>query len=134
MYEVRIYTNVSGKSPRKEERTGFYRIETETKTRKGTARLENTVPLNATKNRAELLVLNEALNRVHKECRIVIHTDSDYVAAGFHTWINHWKETGWITARGKPVANREEWQKTLNLLCGKPFSVVLDKEWTENSG
>ncbi len=132
MYEVHVYTSVSGKSPRKEERTGFYRIET--KTNKGMAGLENTITLTATQNRAELLVLNEALKRVHKECELVIHTDSAYVAAGLNEWIKLWDRTGWVNAKGKPVANSEEWRKTLNLLCKKPFRAVLNQNEQKNEG
>lgn len=126
MYEVHIYTSVSGKGPRKQTRECFYRIETETN--KGKAGLENTIEVTATQNRAELLVLNEALKRLHKECQIVIHTDSNYVAAGFEERIEQWEKTGWITAKKKPVANKEEWRKTLNLLGRKPYRVVVNKK------
>lgn len=133
MYEVHIYTSVSGKGPREQERSCFYRLETDTK--KGPAGLENTVKLTATKNRAELFILNEALKRVNKKCRIVIHTESEYVSAGFNQGrINRWKENGWMSSRSRPVANREEWQKMLNLLYGKPFEVILSQNQEKEQG
>lgn len=133
MYEVHIYTEVSGRCPREQERSGFYSIKT--KTRKGMAKLENTVKVTATKNMAELLVLNEALSRIFKECELVIHTNSRYVAAAFQQgWIEQWEKAMWKTSKGKPVENREEWQKTLNFLYGKPFRVVLNENCEKNEG
>lgn len=127
MYEVHIYTSVSGKSPKRRKVTGFYYLETQTS--KGPARLENTVEMTATANQAELIVLNEALKHVHKKCEIIIHTDSEYVTAAFRQgWIQKWKDSGWKNARGQPLANGEEWQKTLNLLSGKPFQVILNEK------
>lgn len=103
--------------------------------KKGPAGLENTIKLTATKNRAELFILNEALKRVNKKCRIVIHTESEYVSAGFNQGrINRWKENGWMSSRSRPVANREEWQKTLNLLYGKPFEVILSQNQEKEQG
>lgn len=132
MYEVHVYTSVSSKGPKRQNVSGFYCLETQTA--KGPARLENTVEVTATANQAELIVLNEALKRICGKCSIIIHTDSKYVAAGFRQgWIEKWKMNGWRNARGEPVANSAEWQKTLNLLGEKPFQVMINEKAGENA-
>ncbi|CAH0053559.1 unnamed protein product [Clonostachys solani] len=78
-------------------------------------RLEDTGPTDtahtATNNRAELRAVIGFL-----ECRswwgegwtrIVVMTDSEYVAKGATVWIRKWASNDWKTAAGKPVANRD---------------------------
>ena len=40
-----------------------------------------------------------------------IYTDSRYVYMGITSWINIWKENGWRTIEGRPVANQMEWEE-----------------------
>ena len=39
-----------------------------------------------------------------------IFTDSKYVYEGITNWIFKWRENGWTTFTGKPVANQGEWE------------------------
>ena len=39
-----------------------------------------------------------------------IYTDSEYVFNGITNWIFNWRENGWRTSSGKPVANQGEWE------------------------
>ncbi len=63
-----------------------------------------------TNNRMELLAVIEALRLLKRPCRIVIHTDSQYVQKGISEWLANWKRRGWRTADRKPVKNADLWQ------------------------
>ena len=71
-----------------------------------------------TNNRMELTAVIEALATLKRRCRVVVHTDSQYVKNGITTWIHAWKERGWKTADRKPVKNVELWQRLDELRAG----------------
>ena len=54
----------------------------------------------------------EALTR---PCRVQLTTDSEYVKKGMTEWIDGWVKRGWKNAQKKPVANRDLWEKLLEL-------------------
>jgi len=58
-----------------------------------------------TNNRMELMAVIEALSALTRPCRIVLHTDSQYVQKGITEWIRQWKVRGWRTAAKEPVKN-----------------------------
>ncbi|MDL2283816.1 ribonuclease HI [Oxalobacter sp. OttesenSCG-928-P03] len=62
-----------------------------------------------TNNRMELMAVIEALRALKRPCRIVLHTDSQYVKKGITEWIFDWKRRGWKTAAKKPVKNADLW-------------------------
>ena len=71
----------------------------------------------ATENQAQLLALKYALKRIKDMSELRIWTDNSYMAAAFEQdWISGWIERGWKTAKGKEVANREEWESILQML------------------
>jgi ribonuclease HI len=59
----------------------------------------------------ELMGVIAALDALKRPCRIVVHTDSQYVQKGITEWIHGWKKKGWITASKTPVKNADLWQK-----------------------
>ena len=63
-----------------------------------------------TNNRMELLAVIEALRALRRPCRIVLHTDSQYVHKGITEWLANWKRRGWRTADRQPVKNADLWQ------------------------
>ena len=69
----------------------------------------------ATSNRAELRAVIAALEFrawwAEGWERIVIATDSEYVANGATEWLRRWAACGWRTARGLPVQNRDLWER-----------------------
>lgn len=71
-----------------------------------------------TNNRMELLAVIEALRALKRTCRVVLHTDSQYVQKGITGWIVNWKRRGWITADKKPVKNADLWQQ-LDAECAR---------------
>ena len=64
-----------------------------------------------TNNRMELTAVIEALAALNRPCRIVLHTDSQYVQKGITEWIRGWKARGWRTAAKAPVKNADLWKK-----------------------
>ena len=64
-----------------------------------------------TNNRMELTAVIEALAALKRPCRVLLHTDSQYVQKGITEWINGWKARGWRTAAKEPVKNVDLWKK-----------------------
>lgn len=129
MRAVRIFTGTDLRSPRAASGKIGYVLETQGRngpvTRTGFADLENATP-----NQAELTVIEKALERMTEPCEITIFTESTYVAAGME-WVKQWKENGWVTARGKPVSNQEEWSRVLELM--EPHEVTVENKQHEYS-
>ena len=71
-----------------------------------------------TNNRMELQAVIEALKVLKRRCRVIVHTDSQYVQKGMTEWMSGWKQRGWRTADKKPVKNADLWQE-LDALVGK---------------
>ncbi|ODU45049.1 ribonuclease HI [uncultured Aquimonas sp.] len=78
-----------------------------------------------TNNRMELLAAIRALEALREPCRVVLHTDSQYVQKGISEWIGGWQRRGWKTADGKPVKNDDLWRALL--AAQKPHKV--DWRW-----
>lgn len=76
-----------------------------------------------TNNRMELTAAIMALEALKRPCRVVLHTDSEYVRNGISRWINGWVRNNWRNAAKDPVANMELWQRLL--AAAKPHDV----EW-----
>ncbi|MGH8516448.1 MAG: ribonuclease HI [Panacagrimonas sp.] len=64
-----------------------------------------------TNNRMELMGAIMALESLREPCRIMLHTDSQYVMKGITEWMPAWKRKNWKTADGKPVKNVDLWQR-----------------------
>ncbi|TDH60549.1 ribonuclease HI [Dankookia rubra] len=76
-----------------------------------------------TNNRMELMAAISALEALKRPCRVILHTDSEYVRNGISRWINGWVRNNWRNAAKDPVANMELWQRLL--AAAKPHEV----EW-----
>ena len=63
-----------------------------------------------TNNRMELTAVIKALQALKRPCRVMLHTDSQYVKKGITEWIHSWKAKGWKTAAKQPVKNTDLWQ------------------------
>ena len=64
-----------------------------------------------TNNRMELTAVIEALASLKERCRVVVHTDSQYVKNGILEWMAQWIRRGWRTSDNKPEKNVDLWQK-----------------------
>jgi len=69
-----------------------------------------------TNNRMELRAAIEGLKALKKPCRVVIHTDSQYLRKGITQWIHNWRRNGWRTASKKPVKNQDLWRELLEAM------------------
>ncbi len=78
-----------------------------------------------TNNRMELTAAAAALEALTKPCRVVVHTDSEYVRNGISRWVHGWVRNNWRNAAKDPVANYELWQRLL--AAAKPHEV--DWRW-----
>lgn len=65
-----------------------------------------------TNNRMEMLGAIAALSSVAGRPEPVkLYTDSGLLINGITKWISGWKQKGWLTAAGQPVANRDLWER-----------------------
>jgi ribonuclease HI len=66
-----------------------------------------------TNNRMELIAAAAALEALKRPCKIVLHTDSEYVRNGITRWHEGWVRRNWRNATGDPVKNIDLWQRLL---------------------
>ena len=66
-----------------------------------------------TNNRMELTAAAAALEALKRPCRVVLHTDSEYLRNGITRWHQGWVRKKWRNAAGDPVANMDLWQRVL---------------------
>jgi len=64
-----------------------------------------------TNNRMELMAAIGALEALKRGCEVDLHSDSQYVCKGIVEWLPQWQRRGWKTAAGKPVLNRDLWER-----------------------
>jgi ribonuclease HI len=66
-----------------------------------------------TNNRMELTAAAAALEALKRPCRVVLHTDSEYVKNGVTRWHQGWVRKNWRSSTGDPVKNMDLWQRLL---------------------
>jgi ribonuclease HI len=67
-----------------------------------------------TNQRMELTAAIEGLAAIESGRRVRLHTDSAYLVNCFRDrWWERWERTGWRGADGKPVTNRDLWERLL---------------------
>ncbi len=65
-----------------------------------------------TNNRMEMAAAIAALAAVQEHAGPVkLYTDSGLLVNGIKAWIHAWKKKDWLTAGGKPVVNRDLWER-----------------------
>ncbi|MHA1558917.1 MAG: ribonuclease HI [Alphaproteobacteria bacterium] len=62
-----------------------------------------------TNNQMEMMAAISALERVKKQQKILLSTDSMYLKDGITLWLLNWKKNGWKTANKKSVKNKDLW-------------------------
>lgn len=83
-----------------------------------------------TNNEMELtavyMVLVKALKKNIKQ--VTIYSDSAYVVNAIAKgWLLNWKENGWLTKEGKPIKNKQIWEKMYKLLYVKNINAKMVK-------
>lgn len=83
----------------------------------------------ATNNTMELMAVIKSLEWIisSKIGHATIYADSTYVLNGIQTWIKAWVDNGWYTKAGKPVKNKELWERLLML----SREVQITWEWVK---
>jgi len=69
-----------------------------------------------TNNRMELMAAIEALSALKRPSVVKITTDSRYLMDGITKWLPRWEKNGFKTSAGKPVKNRDLWEKLAALV------------------
>ena len=70
-----------------------------------------------TNNRMELTAVIEGLDALKEPCRVLLTTDSKYVADGIGKgWAESWRRNGWRKSDKKPALNPALWDRLLNLV------------------
>lgn len=101
---VLVYVDAAGQEHRREIAQGFERT---------------------TNNRMELLGAIVGLEALRRPCRVVMRTDSEYVANGFNKgWLATWQRKGWKNSKKKPVENRDLWERLLRAV--EPHEVTWE--------
>lgn len=114
MQRVDIYIETDSTSPRTQARKYGYVLECELRgrpvTREGFGQTEGTY------NQSVLTALTEALARIKQPCEIHIHSGNEFVLNMVDNNLSKWAAGGFLSSSGRPVANREEWERVWNLL------------------
>lgn len=91
--------------------------------RKGT---KSAILEGGTNNQAELSGMLLALEWLAKNNLTArVYTDSQYVCKGYNQWMQGWATRGWKKADGKPVLNKDYWQRLYELKQQLPSVQVL---------
>lgn len=70
-----------------------------------------------TNNRMELTAVIMGLKALKEKCKVILTTDSKYVADGITKgWAKSWKANGWKKKDKKPALNPELWDELLTLI------------------
>jgi ribonuclease HI len=68
-----------------------------------------------TNNRMELIGAIAGFEALTRPCHVRLTTDSEYVKKGMTEWIEGWVRRDWKNSQKKPVANRDLWERLLEL-------------------
>ncbi len=105
--EVHIYITVDSASVKPTEKWFGYvlecKISGQTYTREGFDRMVGTY------HQTILTAMAKGLERLTKSCEVHLHTEDDFVLNMLENNLDRWATVGFVTTKGKPVANQEEW-------------------------
>jgi ribonuclease HI len=90
-----------------------------------------------TNNRMELMACITALEHLHPDLPIILHSDSRYLVDAVNKrWVFGWQKRGWKKADGQPAKNQDLWERLLKRLDGLQVTFRWVKghagqEWNE---
>ena len=86
-----------------------------------------------TNNKMELMAPIKALQKIDKDNKIEIYTDSKYVKLGITEWIHKWKKNNWQTSKKEPVKNKDLWIQLYDLTSSFEISWIWVKAHAGNT-
>lgn len=122
MRDINIYMASSIRSPKKQKGIGMYVLEAIMT--KGPVTSTKEMRMEASKNEAEIILLEDALSRLKEPCRVTIYTNDNFVAMGINN-LKTWKENDWKTSRGTEVKNSERWKHIAEKLTDCVYICML---------
>lgn len=82
-----------------------------------------------TENESFLKALKYALKKAPLQVDITIWSDSRYLFNAFSQgWLANWAKNDWKTAKGKPIANLEDWREVAERLETREITVRFKEE------
>jgi ribonuclease HI len=86
-----------------------------------------------TNNKMELMAPIKALQKIDKDEKIEIYTDSKYVKLGITEWIHKWKKNNWQTSKKETVKNKDLWIQLYDLTSSFEISWIWVKAHAGNT-
>jgi len=86
-----------------------------------------------TNNRMELFSVIAGLRELKQSCKVLIYTDSQYVADSFNKgWLDFWQKNGWKTKDNKEVKNIDLFSALLIELKKHQYEFIKVKGHADN--
>lgn len=117
MWKVDVFIETSSKFRGNVERKCGYVLSTQIGTREETRKHFGKV--SGTYHQAVLITMADALDHMTRGCEVCFHVSDLYVMSRLGK-ITEMAGSGWLDAKGKPIANREEWRKVFKAMNQLP--------------
>lgn len=86
-----------------------------------------------TNNRMELMAVIKSLEALNRPCDVKLYSDSAYVVNAFQqNWIKGWVKNGWRNSAKAEVANKDLWQRLLELTNKHTVEFIKVKGHADN--
>ena len=86
-----------------------------------------------TNNRMELTAVIKALEALNRPCVVKVHSDSAYIVNAFEQdWISGWISKGWRNSAKAEVANKDLWQRLVELTAKHKVQFIKVKGHSDN--
>ena len=74
--------------------------------------------LETTNNRMELMAVIQGLSMLTERCKVDLYSDSAYICNAVNeNWLQNWQLKNWKNSSKEKVANRDLWEKLLELIA-----------------
>lgn len=61
------------------------------------------------------MAMIKAMERLNQSCEVYLHTENEFVLNMLERNLDRWAGNEFLTTKGKPVANQEEWMQLWRL-------------------
>lgn len=70
-------------------------------------------------------VLGRALGRMRRDCEVHIHTQDNWLLNAAERDLQGWARSGFTTKAGKPLANREQWERFYSMTMEEHHHLIV---------